>query len=815
MNYRNTPLAAAIVAALYPAAGVAQQQPESSEVRLKEVVVTATRRELNLQNVAQSVTALSTEDIQKQAFQSLDDVAGALPSVTLVNAIPGRNDVIMRGISTGTGEYYTDSQVAVYLDDQPMTSSSQQVDVRLIDIERIEVLPGPQGTLFGSSSQSGTIRYVTNKPSFSGFSSQVDSEVGMTKGGDESYDISGHVNIPISDNFALRVVGFYAVEGGYVDNVLGDNLSRTGDNADAVEKNWNDFEAKGGRLAARLQINPNWESTLSLVTQHSSTDGDWAVDPTLGDYKIVSFFDEFRNDDWYQASANLKGDLGFAELSVTASYFDRDIVYEWDNTLYENWRTAYYGPFYALYDTDYLGGVTFNDQKQNRWAYEVRLTSKGDSRFQWMAGAFYEDIYDWWHYGAEVPGLTSTDAWTAAQNYAYTYGYYTFYPVADTDIYYLNRFKKTVKQKAVFGELSYDLTDQLKVTAGARWFEYDRHEIESFEVPEGLPVFDRVNDEFVLAEPTVSSGKDDDIVKKLSLQYRFDDDRMVYALYSEGFRLGGQNSLRAVRAGTIPLDYKPDRLKNYEAGLKSQWLDDRLQINLSLFYMKWIDIQLSDDPSDDDPFWVRGYFNAGGAEQKGIEIDTKWRMTDRFSFELGGFLADPEFTKDTVEPDGDLIGKGWPMPDSPKHKLWAAAEFRVPGFLLRDGEFWTRLSYSRQAKYWNSLTAIRCVNTFDEFDNCDDNDPDDDPFPDPPDPDDLVDARDQLVPSWSTATLQFGVSSNSGWDAALVIRNLFNEKRGGYLSSSDYGEFFDDPRFRYRASPQRPRSISLSFTKKW
>ena len=168
MTDRKIPLAAAICAVLQPASvALAQQAPDPT--KLESVVVTATRREVNLQEVAQSVTALSTEDIAKQAFQSLDDVAGALPSVTLVNAIPGRNDIIMRGISTGTGEYYTDSQVSVYLDDQPMTAISQQVDVRLIDIERIEVLPGPQGTLFGSSSQSGTIRYVTNKPDPSGY----------------------------------------------------------------------------------------------------------------------------------------------------------------------------------------------------------------------------------------------------------------------------------------------------------------------------------------------------------------------------------------------------------------------------------------------------------------------------------------------------------------------------------------------------------------------------------------------------------------------------------------------------------------------
>lgn len=480
-------------------------------------------------------------------------------------------------------------------------------------------------------------------------------------------------------------------------------------------------------------------------------------------------------------------------MSLTGSYFDRDIVYEWDNTLYENWRTAYYGPFYGLYDTDYVGSTTFNDQKQNRWAYEVRLTSQGESRFQWMAGAFYEDIYDWWHYGAEVPGLTSTTAWATAQSYAYYYGYDTHYPLADTDIYYSNRFEKSVRPKAVFGELSYDLTEKWTVTGGARWFEFDRQEVESFEVPLGLPVFDRANNVFFLAEPTVSAGKDDDVVFKFATQYHFDDDRMLYALYSEGFRLGGRNSARAAQAGTIPLDYEPDKMENYEAGLKSQWHDDRLQVNVSLFFMEWTDIQLSDDPSEDDPFWVRGYFNGGTAEQKGIELDTKWRVSDRFSLEVGGFVADPEFSEETLEPDGDLIGEGWPMPDSPKQKFWAAAEFRVPGLLIRDGEFWTRLSYSYQSEFWNSLTAIRCVNTFQIANNCDDPD-------DPSDPDDLVDARDQLVPSWSTSTLQFGVSSTKGWDAALVIRNLFDENKGGWLSSLDYGEFFGDSRF-----PSDPR----------
>ncbi len=313
----------------------------------------------------------------------------ALPSVNLIASMPGRNSIVMRGISTGSAEYRTDSQVAVYLDDQPMTSISTQVEVRLIDLARIEALPGPQGTLFGSSSQSGTIRYITNKPDTTKFTSQLDAELGTTKGGEESYDVSGHVNIPVTDNIAIRAVGFYSLEGGYVDNVLGPTLVGDRDNADVVEKNWNDYQTWGGRIAGRWQISPEWESTLSLITQYSEADGAWESDPALGDYKITRFFDEFRDDNWYQASLNAKGDLGFAELSVTASYFDRSIKYEWDDANYSQWRSAYYGGFdpdygtgsYNIYNTGVELSTTFNDQKQKRSAYEVRLTSQGESRF--------------------------------------------------------------------------------------------------------------------------------------------------------------------------------------------------------------------------------------------------------------------------------------------------------------------------------------------------------------------------------------------------------------------------------------------------
>ena len=803
MIVRMTPVAAAVLATLYPAAQGLTQERETARAagdttRLAPVVVTATRRQEALQDVGQSVQSISTEQIEKQALRNLTDVVGALPSVNIITSTPSRNQVVMRGIATGTAEYRTDSTVAVYLDDQPMTSISQQVDVQLIDIERVETLMGPQGTLFGSSAQTGTIRYITNKPDFGGYSGQSDFEVGTTKGGAESYDVSGHVNIPVSDNFAIRAVGFYSHEGGYVDNVLGLSYLHDVDNSDVVEEDWNEYRVTGGRLQGRWSVSENWEASLSLVQQSSDASGAWETDPALGDNKIARFYNEYIDNDWYQASATVKGDLGFAELSMTASYFDRDIVYEWDNMTYDQWRSSEgLGANYDFYNADYEFGTIFNDQKQNRYAYEVRLTSLGESRLQWIAGAFYEDVWDWWHYGSQIPTLTQTTEWGAAQYYACYYanlGYDIDCPLPDTNIQYSNHYDKSIRQKAVFGEMTYALTDRWSVTGGGRWFEYNRHETDRNEVPLGLPAFDGGPVGF-----TETFGKDDDFAMKLATEFRFDDDRMAYLLYSEGFRLGGTNSTRAAATGEIPLSYKPDTMKNYEVGLKSQWFDDKLLLNVSGFLMVWDDIQINE--STGDPWWVRGTFNGTEAEQLGIEIAGSWYATERLSFEYSAFLADPEFSEDLVYPtDGTVIPAGTTMPISPRRKYWLAMDYAFPEFTA--GNFWTRLSYNYQSEVWDSISAVAS---------------DIDPVTAG-----IQRNRELLLPSWSTGTFQFGFTSSSQkWDAALVVRNVLDEEGYTYLSSSDYsqsianGGFRDDPRYRYLRSLQRPRSVYLSFTYKW
>lgn len=783
----SSPIALAVAAALYPTSfAFAQSTTETEKGRtdeLQEIVVTATRRELNLQDVAQSITAFSSADIQKYAIQDLQGVVGALPSLTLVSSQPGRNSIVMRGISTGTEEYRTDSQVSVYLDDQPLTSISQQVDIKPIDIERIESLPGPQGTLFGSSSQAGTLRYITNKPDTEKFSAQMDLEGGKIKGGEENYDASGHINIPVADNFAIRMVGFYSHEGGYIDNVLGTTLYGDRDNSDVVEKNWNGYDSYGGRIAARWQINPDWEMTGSIIGQKSNADGNWESDPALGDYKITRFFDEFRDDKWLQYSLNFKGNLGFAELSVTGSYFDRDIKYEWDNMAYDQWRSTYYAS-YDLYNTDGTFGRIYNDQRQNRSTYEVRLTSLGDSRFQWMVGGFHEKVDDWWDTGAKNDDLVGTTAWAAAQYaacYAAAAGYDVQCPLPDTNVFYSNVFDKTVKQTAVFGELTYKLTDQWSVTGGARWFEYKRRELDTYTIPLGLPV----GGGLATGGQNFRQGKSSDMVYKLGTEFHIDDKRMVYLLFSQGFRLGGNNGTRAASTGLIPLEYDPDKLNNYEVGLKSQWLDNRLQFNVSAFLMKWDDIQLN--ASSTQPWWVRGTFNGGKAEQKGVEMSGSWNLTRNFSVEASVFLADPQFKENTTFPDGDVLLKGKPMPASPKQKYWLSTEYTIPAFLGLNGDSWIRWSWSWQSKIWKDAESI------------------------------IDDDRLALTGPWSTSTLQLGFSHASQWDVSLIVRNLFDKRGVNWISglASDYGTLFGDSRYQRITSIQEPRTVSLSLSKKW
>ena len=785
--FRLKPLAVAIMVAHAPLAVLAQEPTQEVDAQgrtIEEVIVTATKREANMQDLAQSITAFTADDLERLRARDMKEYIDALPSIALVNSVPGRNSVVFRGVSTGSSEYRTDSMTAVYLDEQPLTTNSQQVDPWLVDIERVEALPGPQGTLFGSSSQSGTLRVITNKPDPSGFSAQIDASAYATSGGEPSHDLSGHINVPLSDRLAVRVAAFVSREGGYIDNVLGRDLADTRDNARFVEDDFNEYDISGGRVAATWDLSDRWTAIAGLISQSSSTTGSWESDPALGDFKIVKFFDEYRDDDWQQTSLTFKGDLGGAEFSATSAWFDRDIAYEWDNHVYEQYKDAYWGVYsgYGLYNSEYTFGTTFNEQTQERFSQEVRLTSTGASRFQWMVGAFYEDVNDEWLFGAQNPSLMDTVAWETANYYAYTY-YAAYdhidYPLAPSNVGFYNHFLRAVEQTAAFGELSLGLTDRLTTTLGLRWFEYDRDEFDQFQFPQGLPPLTGLDSNGAYR----ASGVEQDTALKLSAQYAIDSDRMLYALFSQGFRLGGSNSQRAAATGLVPQNYGADKLNNYEAGLKSEWFDNRLQLNVSTFYMVWNDIQINNEGGVEDKWWLRGMINGDTARTMGVEVNWDASLTDSLRFEGGIFLANPEFNSEFTLLSGEVVTDGTTMPISPEFKYYFALEYTVWDWRGL-GDLWARYDTSYQSEVYNGLSTA------------------------------IAKDPEGRQPAWTQSNFQLGIETRKGPQIVLEVNNVWDERTISWLDSGSNFQAaqFGDPRFHNVRSYVAPRSIGLSAT---
>jgi iron complex outermembrane receptor protein len=811
-NYKfvMTPIAAGVIAAVSPAGPAQAQEAEEQNSRaLDEITVTATRRELNLQDVAQSITAFSNDDIAEMGVRSMADYIKAMPSISLTETKPGVTSLSIRGISNGAFDYRLQDQTAIYLDEQAMTTSAQNVSVRPIDMERIEMLPGPQGTLFGTASQTGTLRLITNKPDFKEFSGMAQADFGSTSGGAESYDISGVLNIPLSENFALRAVAYSTLDGGWVDNVLGLSYSGNFDNAEYVEDDYNEYETTGGRLSLAWQMGENWDVLLNLMTESNESHGEWETDSSLGGHRIVRFFDDFKEDEWLSTGLTLHGDLGFATLALTAQYMDRDFAYEWDNNAYTQRKdrvygggylkytadcyaanpnygdySCYFAGFYAGYSnapryyTNYAFSTIVNEQEQQREQVEIRLTSQNEGKLQWMLGGYYEEIYDRWFYYTDMPDHLNTTAWYTAQAYAFYYKYtlgYTDvqYPLPDTTYHYVQTMERTNTQIAVFGEIDYDFTDKTRMTVGARWAENEREEFDRYEWPQGLaPVggYDNGGEYGVI-------GKSDDTFYKVGLQHRFNDDKMIYALFSQGFRLGGANSIRAANSGEVPAEYGPDYMDNYEIGIKTEWADNTFQLNVSAFLMEWTDYQ--DSIWGLGQWWIRGTNNAGEAESLGIEANFTWNATDRLKLRGSIFTADATFTKETGN-----VRKGQDMPNSPDMRAWAAVMYDIPDVLGGDVSLYYDVSY--QAEVYNTTGNARDKNPA------------------------------GLAPSWVHHNFSAGLDLRNQLNISLKVTNVFDQSTSSYISNNiqDYaGAFPGQTRDLRNSNHGRPRTVWLSLRK--
>ena len=797
-KYVLTPIAGAVAAALCPAHQAAAQD---DDFVLDEIIVTATKRTLSVQDIPASVQAITSEALAAMGAKGMEDYARFIPAVNVVSYGAGSSTVVFRGAITGSG-YIAQSTSSVYLNEQSLTQTGSQPMIRMVDVERVEALSGPQGTLYGSDAQAGTMRIITNKPVLNEFETIFDGEVRAGEHSDMSYRGSLVFNVPlVDDKLAARVVLYSDHDGGFIDNVLGstpDSLvvadpsrpysaangypgenkwlvlpSEWGslDNAASVEKNWNDADITGGRLSLLWQVNDRW--SVDLMALHQEIDGGAGnhYDPFVGDLQTVRFHDEYREDEYDMFSLVINADLGFADLVASVSYYERDVVDMSDITLYghywggryciDSYYTAYtldyydrdgdgdfyeraypyyftnpdtgYVLFYPVYcmgetlDSDYFQAY-YEPWQQDKLTAEIRLSSQGET-LDWIVGFYSDDSNDSWQ--APFAGPTTGGRYNGRDNNLYQdsisarymefyHSCWTFYVVPDpsmgiaggctyvtypeaTDWWYADS-DTDWKQTAFFGEFKWHISDALDLTLGGRYFDRQNNNLYRVDHPGDLGLNgepdtqDEATRDFRLANNNKAPDRkatETEFIPKVSLNYNFDDDKMLYGLYTQGTRPGGINRSRG--DPFFGTSYESDTMDNYEIGYRSLFGDGRGRFNLTAYHMVWEDYQLElTDPSNvpcpgggpkvipnqcGQP-WQAIVTNAGEAHISGVNLELDYVINDSWVFGANAtFLeAETDTTADiTGDGEDDLVG-GLRLPLTPEVKASAWLDFSTPGF---------------------------------------------------------------------------------------------------------------------------------------
>jgi len=747
----------------------AQAQDDSSG-GLEEIIVTASKREQNLQDVAVSVQVLGNEQLENLNVRAFEDFIDFLPTVSYASGGPGFAQIYMRGIASGGDGNHSASMPSVgyYLDEQPVTTINQILDIHMYDIARVETLAGPQGTLYGQGSQSGTIRIITNKPVIGETLGGVALEANGTKEGDPGYNLNGFVNLPIGDRAAVRLVGWHKELGGFIDQVpttmtFPGPQSNTVNNSAFARENANSVTTTGLRALLKIDLNENWSVTPGLIYQNSENEGYWEHNPEFfGDLQTGRLWPATGDDEWYQASLTLEGTIGDIDVVYAGAYLDRQQDYEYDYSDYtEYW--AYYltnpdyyaAPGYCVYynNSDECAiGTQYVGAKNNflRQSHELRFQSSQDQRLRWIAGAFYQSQ----EHNFDLQWIVPDSAVATSVVEGGTTVWQTYQVREDQDT-------------AFFGELTFDFNDKLTGTIGARYFEYEnslygfngflRHctgqyiNGEFVEIPEAdggeiqYPCFNtRVLDDV---------AKGDDTAFKVNLQYSIDDDKLIYVTWSEGFRAGGVNR---ARVDGIP-KYDPDFVTNYEFGWKMSLADNRVRFNGAVYVIDWDNFQFGFlDFTVSNLTIVQ---NVGNSSTTGVEWDLTWAANDNNTLTFAGSYNKAELETDFWRTDDDRIAgepanapAGTPMPYVPELQLtgiWRS-DFEIgsmPTF------FQTAVAYT--GARWNDLDTLN------------------------------VPARQEMG-AYTLVHLSAGIQKDT-WSLSLYVRNLFDERAEIDIADPGYG----------------------------
>lgn len=770
-------------------AGVPAVAQQSNQPELETITVTAEKHAEDLQKVPMNVQALTNEKLSDLGATDFTKFAQYLPSVEYTvggagggNGGPGFYNISMRGVNSGNDGNHSGPSptVGVYLDEQPITTIGGTLDIPTYDVSRVEALSGPQGTLYGASSEAGTIRIITNKPDPSDFAASYSAQVNSVDHGGFGWNADGMVNVPLSDKMAVRLVAWDEHDGGYIDNTpntlvfpntsiaAGHTISI---NNDAIaQNNFNTVNKLGARIALGIDLDSNWTITPTFMTENEKTDGVFGYDSTVGYLKTHQYYPDYTHDKWYQAALTIQGKIGDLDLVYAGAYMNRVIHAESDYTTYTFW----YDELAGYYMTDNAGNAVmgaqdiFEGDQFTKLSNEVRLSSDPTDRFHWVVGGFQERQSHYILQNYQIQNLGSI-YWVPGWDHTLWL----------TDQHRIDR------DLAAFGEATFMITPSLSITGGIRFFQADNTLSgyygfnSTFSHSEGIFTCFAPSDFHHapctdLNKGTKASGE----THKVNVSWQVTDDKMLYATYSTGFRPGGVN-----RYGAL-LPYQPDTLSNYEVGWKTTWGDGTFRWNGDVFLEDWQNFQFAFLGVNS----LTQIANAPSAQVKGVESDIQWLIGEHFTLTGAGALTDAQLSQNFSDSVGLEAAKGTSLPITPKVKLNVTGRYE---FNWGDFNPYIQSSLVYQSGAWPDLRAQA------------------------PSPITGLETpiRSTLgrMPGFDTVQLAVGVSHDN-WNAELSVSNLFDSHGQLYRYAQCTTQVCGAEPY---VIPTQPRLIAVTFSQKF
>jgi len=759
--------AVALVAATLTASSVSFGQQSGDT--LEEVLVTAQKRVANLQDVPFSVASSSEEQIRNSGSSNVVDLARNIAGLTIADLGPGQSQMAIRGISAGQvirDQPGVKEQVGVYLDESPISVALFTPDLELFDLDRFEVLRGPQGTLFGAGSEAGTVRYITRQPRLGQFEGAADASFEDVQHGDLGGSVRAAVNLPMGEVAAARLVGYYHHLPGFIDAIQSDG---------SVKKDVNDGDRSGGRISLLLQPIEGLSVTPRLVFQSLVTNGYPRVDlynilanpytttqpaVTIGDREQFTQQHEGINDDF--TLADLKADYTFGSMTATSitSYTHRRVQVLRDATQLTGSVTYDLG---GDGDQVRINSPLFDRTHLNVLSQELRLASAGDTSLIWLVGGFFQHVSR--RYGQDLPtpgydALTQTLIGTdsAANNAPPNTPFYS-------DLTY------RLKQYAAFGEATYKATDNLSLTGGLRYYKFSEERVLNFGG--------------VFASPTPPGGipgetSSNGVSPRAIVSYKVDEDMQFNVQAARGFRLGGINdpiniplcSAQDIAVFGNQKNWKDEHNWNYEVGAKMRFLEQRLTLNIAAFYDDIKDLQATTTAGTCSS---RIVFNVPKARSEGIEAELFARPTSNWDFGVSATYVNAKLKSSVVStlPDGSQVVVGGLEAGN---RLPTAPEFQAVGSLGYT------VAMNSERDFFAMATIQYIGSSFSQFEN------EEDGFgsiggPSPnaarliPYGGPLTTSQINFnaeLPSYSLGNVRFGVRTTR-WEAAFYCNNLWDE----------------------------------------